>query len=44
MLTMLILVTDKIVSARDMKMSDIIILTLIATAAVGYIIGWLLFP
>ena len=40
---MLILVTDKIVSARDMKMSDIIMLILFAMAMVGYIIGWLLF-
>jgi hypothetical protein len=40
---MRVLVDEAIVSARNMKMSDIIMLTLISTAMVGYIIGWLLF-
>jgi hypothetical protein len=40
---MLILIDGEIVSAKNMKMSDIIMLILFAMAMVGYIIGWLLF-
>jgi hypothetical protein len=39
----MVLVDDKLISARDMEMTEIIMLTLIATASSGYIIGWLLF-
>jgi hypothetical protein len=40
---MLVLTDEEVVFARNIKMSDIVILTIMATAMVGYIIGWLLF-